>query len=95
MAYIAIQTKFLAPTNYRGSRIKATAMDRYRDDRVMSVTVSYDHALNGDDNHRVAAEKLLPQVVRSPEDVHMVAGAWERGYIFVAVPNYQYVAVRN
>jgi len=87
MAYIAIQTKFLGPTNFRGARIKATAMDSYRDERVMSVTVGYDHALNGDENHRVAAEKLLPQVVRNPKDVHMVAGAWKRGYVFVAAHN--------
>jgi hypothetical protein len=87
MAFIAIQTKFLGPTNFRGSRIKATAMDSYSDERVLSVTIGYDHALNGDANHRVAAEKLLPKVVRNPEDVHMVAGAWKRGYVFVAVHN--------
>ena len=87
MGYIAIQTKFLGPTNFRGSRIKATAMDSFSDERVLSVTVGYDHALNSDANHRVAAEQLLPKVVRNPEDVHMVAGAWKRGYVFVAVPN--------
>jgi hypothetical protein len=87
MAYMAIQTKFLGPTNFRGSRIKATAMDNFSDGRAISVTIGYDHALNGDANHRVAAEKLLPHVVRSPEGVHMVAGAWKRGYVFVAVPN--------
>jgi hypothetical protein len=27
MAYMAIETKYLGPTNYRGSRIKATARE--------------------------------------------------------------------
>lgn len=47
----AITTKFLGPTNSRGSRIKATAA-------AGSVTVSYDHALNTDDNHSAAAKAL-------------------------------------
>lgn len=47
----AIETKFLGPTNFRGSRIKATA-------QAGSVTVSYDHALNSDQNHEAAAIAL-------------------------------------
>jgi len=44
----AITTKYLAPTNSRGARIKATAA-------AGSVTVPYDHALNAFDNHHAAA----------------------------------------
>ena len=39
MGYVAIQTKFLGPTNHRGARIKATAMDSYSDGKKQSITV--------------------------------------------------------
>jgi hypothetical protein len=47
----AIFTKFLGPTNSRGSRVKASA-------DAGSVTVSWDHALNSSENHRAAAMAL-------------------------------------
>jgi hypothetical protein len=47
----AIVTKFLAPTNFKGSRVKATA-------EAGSVTLSWNHALNGDRNHAAAAQAL-------------------------------------
>jgi hypothetical protein len=46
-----IITRFLGPTNHRGSRIKATAWRA-------SVTVPYNHALGGERAHRAAAEAL-------------------------------------
>lgn len=47
----AIVTKYLGPTDYRGARIKAIA-------GAGSVTVSWDHALDTDDNHQFAAFQL-------------------------------------
>lgn len=47
----AIQTKFFGPTNTKGSRVKATAPQG-------SVTVGYDHALDGEGNHVAAAHAL-------------------------------------
>jgi hypothetical protein len=47
----AIVTKYLGPTNNRGARVKATA-------DAGSITVSWDHALNADDNHESAAVAL-------------------------------------
>lgn len=47
----AIVTKYLGPTNHRGARIKATA-------QAGSITLSWDHALNADDNHQAAASEL-------------------------------------
>lgn len=47
----AIVTKYIGPTNRRGSRIKATAA-------AGSVTVSYDPALDYEPNHRAAADAL-------------------------------------
>ncbi len=56
MAFIrqAIVTKFLGPTNTRGSRIKAIAS-------AGSKTIEYDHALNTDGNHAAAAKALAEQ----------------------------------
>jgi hypothetical protein len=45
----AIQTKFLGPTNSRGSRVKAFAA-------AGSVTISWDPRLNPERNHKAAAE---------------------------------------
>lgn len=47
----AIETRYLGPTNTKGSRIKATAWKG-------SVTLSYDYALNADQNHAKAAQAL-------------------------------------
>lgn len=48
----AIQTKFLGPTNTRGSRIKATCW-------LTSVTVSWDHSANAEENHIAAIDALI------------------------------------
>ena len=47
----AITTKFLAPTNCRGARVKATCEGG-------SITLDWDYALNTDQNHVVACEAL-------------------------------------
>lgn len=47
----AIETKFIGPTNTRGSRVKASA-------QAGSVTIGWDHALNTDENHAKAAQAL-------------------------------------
>lgn len=51
----AIRTRYLGPTNYGGSRIKASA-------QAGSVTISYDYALNVDDNHKAAAQALIDKL---------------------------------
>jgi hypothetical protein len=87
MAYMAIETKYLSATNYRGARIKATALDTFRsDERPKSVTVGYLHELDSDANHERAAMALLPKVCNNPDAVTMHKGATQRGYVFVAVP---------
>lgn len=47
----AITTKYIGPTNVRGSRIKATA-------QAGSITLNWDHSLNPDQNHCAAAKAL-------------------------------------
>jgi len=85
MAYMAIRTKFLGPTNHRGARIKATAMDTFIAERPVSVTIPYDYGVNAETLHRNAAEKLLPRVVNDPEEISLIPGGCDRGYVFVPI----------
>lgn len=74
---IAIETKYLGPTNFRGSRIKAYTVNG------QSLTVSYDNALNSDEMHRSAAEALRDENGWTGE---LIAGSTKTGYVFVFVP---------
>ena len=47
----AIRTRYHGPTNTRGSRISAQCA-------AGKISVSYDHALNADDNRKAAARAL-------------------------------------
>lgn len=49
--YQAIVTKYLGPTNARGSRVKASA-------EAGSLTLSWNDSLNSDQNHARAAQAL-------------------------------------
>lgn len=70
----AIQVKYLGPTNYRGSRYKATAS-------AGSVTVSTDNALSTEGNVIAAAQALCDKF-GWPKD--MVCGQLADGtYVFV------------
>lgn len=51
----AITTKFIPATDTRGSRVKATANGG-------TVTLDYDHAMNGDENHTEAARQLADRL---------------------------------
>lgn len=60
----AIETKYLPATNYRGSRVKASA-------QAGSVTVPWDYALSVEANHDAAARTLIRKL--------SWFGAWVRG----------------
>jgi hypothetical protein len=51
-----IQTKFLGPTNHRGSRIVATATHGSK------ITRAYDYALDVENNHKAVANALCLQL---------------------------------
>lgn len=72
----AITTKFLGPTDYKGSRVKATC-------EAGSVTLSWDHALNSDGNHEAACRALMAKLGWDGER----AGGWLGGgkCVFVEV----------
>jgi len=72
---IAIQTKYLGPTDARGSRIKAWTETGH------AVTVGYPHeAREGAAAHSVAALALAAKL---GWDGTLIAGATDRGYVFV------------
>lgn len=75
---VGIQTKFLGPTNCRGSRVKAYTETK------LSVTVSWDHALNPPDNHARAAKALVEKMEWGGEWVGGASGDG-KGYVFVQV----------
>ena len=85
MAFISIQTKFLGPTNHRGDRIKATSMATWGGGKKPSVTIPYDYGLTNEENHREAATKLLPQIVSTINNVMLVPGGCDKGYIFTPI----------
>ena len=98
MAYAAIRTKFLGATNTRPARIKATLEDRPTRESILgrdipgSATLPYDYALDQFPNHKRAAQALADKFfntyVTQEEPVELVAGAVDRGYIWVRVhPN--------
>ena len=72
---LAIETRYMGPTNNLGSRIKATA------DNGESVTVGYPHDRHeGADAHSVAALALARKM---GWDGELIAGATKDGYAFV------------
>ena len=71
----AIWTKYLGPTNFRGSRVKASAEG-------VSVTVEYDNALNSEDAHAVAALALCRKA-GWPENLYRGGRPDGKGFVFV------------
>jgi hypothetical protein len=73
----AIETKYIGPTNTKGSRIKASAA-------AGSVTLPYDYAISPEKNHKKAAFALLLEM---GWDGKFAQGANVKGdgYVFVNV----------
>ena len=64
MAHQSIITKFIGPSNVKGSRVKARCDAK-------SITVDWDHALNPTENHAAAALQLIAKLNWS--------GRWAQG----------------
>lgn len=69
----AIATKYLGPTNSRGSRVKATA-------GAGSVTIEWAHNLNADQNHDAACLALANKMGWQGD---WIGGGTETGYLYV------------
>lgn len=73
----AIITKYVGPTNTRGSRVKATAS-------AGSITLAWDCSLNAERNHARAAEALANKFKWSG-NWHQGGVPNDSGYAFVCV----------
>ena len=74
---IAIETRYLGPTNTRGSRYKAFTESR------RSVTIHAADTLSVHENHRAAARALCAKM---GWDGDLVEGGSSRGYVYVFLP---------
>ena len=57
---LTIETRFLGPTNTRGSKISAVC--KRDSDRTYRKTVNYQHSLNGSENHEAACLALIEKM---------------------------------
>lgn len=69
------ETRYFGPTDHKGSRVQATHMTTRK-----RVTLPWDHALDGEENHVAAATKLFG---REPEFRSALDGG---GFIFGVDP---------
>ena len=78
----AIRTKYLGPTDTRGSRIRASC-------DAGSITIPYPHELSGQAVHRAAVDALLIKLDWASDQMHqdgpMLGGSFSKGgeYVFV------------
>ena len=76
----AILTKYIGPTNHRGSRVKAIA-------DAGSITVAWDHALDPEENHATAACALALKLAWSQDHRNFhrnwLGGVTPAGYAWV------------
>jgi hypothetical protein len=75
---IAIETKYMGPTNTRGSRIRAFRMDAPRE----SVSIPYPHELSGREVHHAALLAFLDRHEGLPLTTWQ-AGDTPTGYVWV------------
>ena len=84
----SISTKYLAPTNYNPSRVKATHTGNFT-----SVTISYDDSMSANANHTRVAFMLAEKLNWEGD---YIGGNTKDGMVFVnAKPNYSFHTKRK
>ena len=78
----SITTKYMGPTNKRGSRVKATSANGN------SITLSWDCGLGTDDNHDAAAVALCSKM-DWPHDLVCGGSANGHGHVYVMLPKHR------
>lgn len=68
-AFASIKTRYLGPTNYRGSRVSVTD-DGGFDNKARRLIVGWDHELNTTGNHAAAASAWIEKFIDLP-DAHL------------------------
>jgi len=82
-----IVTRYLGPTNHRGSRIKAT--HKRDSEATWQATVAWDHSLSAEANHQAAAEQLLGRWITRDDLVIMAAANDHDAYYWLVVGAWQ------
>lgn len=85
----AIITKYVGPTNMRGSRYSAKC-------EAKSISVSADHALNAEDNHIAACLRLRELIAQANAKKYGIDAAndpWMRPMVTGQIPSGEYVHV--
>lgn len=83
----AITTKFFGPTNFRGSRVKASDGDGQQ------ITLGWEHALSSEENHDRAALALCAKMNWPGK---LVRGWIKKGYVycFIERPNGKFKPIK-
>jgi hypothetical protein len=84
----AIKTKYLGPTNVRGSRVKAEC-------DAMSIIISWDDALDIEANHIAAARELCNRLVAKNEKLYGkdAGNGWNAPFVTGGLKNDGYAHV--
>lgn len=81
-----IKTKTLKPTNYKGTRVKASI--KIGSEKPQSITLDWQYHFNTEENHRQAAlalcEKLNESDLRFSYNLYDLIAWYDVGYIFIA-----------
>lgn len=74
----AIVTKYLGPTNTKGTRVKATCFGG-------SITISWDYSLESEYNHKHAALILAKKMgwKQKGKSFNFLGGSLPKGYVFI------------
>lgn len=78
-----IETKFLGPTNFRGSRYKAFTRGKIGDNRSPSIIIDADHRFDYTKNHVAVAFALAKKLKWSGI---WIEGQTDNGSVFVRLP---------
>lgn len=81
---LAIETKYLGPTDFKGSRVSARC--RRDSELTYRAVVSYDHSLGCLEAHYAAALEVLRKIEGQNDSFSFtlqVAAPTEKGYIFI------------
>jgi len=64
-AFASIKTRYIGPTNSRGSRISVTDDGGFNDNR-RRLVIGWDYALNTNENHAAAASAWIEKFIDLP-----------------------------
>jgi hypothetical protein len=85
---LAIETRYIGPTNTRGSKVIARVSEELP---TRKITLEWDNALNPEENHKAAAAALIKKLDwTKPHYGDWYCGGTKRGYVFVCATRHGY-----